>query len=66
MKSKAYLMGFDCAMNGANTTNCHFSIFSSEQNTREWEQGKQDGELEKLSDKKKKNKKWKKRNQTSS
>ena len=39
----AYKMGVDCAKNGANTTNCHFSIFSSSENTRAWEKGEKDG-----------------------
>lgn len=40
----AYEMGRDCAVNGANLTNCHFSIFSSPENTRAWERGKRDAE----------------------
>ena len=40
--SYAYKMGFDCGKNGANTTNCNFSIFNSEDNTKEWERGKTD------------------------
>ena len=36
----AYKMGVDCAINGANTTNCNFSIFSSPENTAAWERGK--------------------------
>jgi len=39
-KEYAYKMGKDCAKNGANTTNCHFSIFSSKENTEAWERGK--------------------------
>ena len=39
-KEYAYKMGKDCAKNGANTTNCHFSIFSSRENTDAWERGK--------------------------
>jgi len=39
-KDYAYKMGKDCAKNGANTTNCHFSIFSSKENTEAWERGK--------------------------
>jgi hypothetical protein len=38
----AYKMGYDCAKNGANETNCHFPIFSSPENTKEWERGKRD------------------------
>lgn len=38
-KEYAYKMGKDCAKNGANTTNCHFSIFSSKENTEAWDRG---------------------------
>lgn len=38
--SYAYRMGYDCEMNGANKTNCHFSIFSCVENTCAWEAGK--------------------------
>ena len=46
--SKAELMrgpydhGYDAAVNGANTVNCHFSIFNSRENTKEWERGNAD------------------------
>ena len=43
-KEYAYKMGKDCAKNGANTTNCHFSIFSSKENTEAWERGKKEKE----------------------
>lgn len=43
-KDYAYKMGKDCAKNGANTTNCHFSIFSSRENTEAWERGKNEKE----------------------
>lgn len=36
-KSYAYKMGADYARNGANTINCNLSIFSSKENTAEWE-----------------------------
>lgn len=36
--------GYDCGMNGANMTNCHFLIFSTPENTRAWECGKADAE----------------------
>lgn len=39
-QEEAYSYGFDCEVNGANQTNCHFSIFSSKENTKAWEQGK--------------------------
>lgn len=42
-KEYAYKMGLDCAKNGANEKNCHFSIFSSPENTRAWEKGEKDG-----------------------
>ena len=42
-KKYAYEMGVDCATSGANTTNCNFSIFTSKENTAEWERGKRDG-----------------------
>ena len=40
----AYKMGKDCALNGANEKNCHFSIFSSPEHTRAWERGKKEAE----------------------
>ena len=39
-QTEAYKLGYDCGVHGANTTNCHFSIFNSKANTREWEKGK--------------------------
>lgn len=37
----AFEYGYDCEINGPNhRTNCHFSIFSSKENTRAWEKGK--------------------------
>ncbi len=38
-----YDMGFDCGKYGPNARNCHFSLFSSLENTKEWERGKADG-----------------------
>lgn len=38
----AYKMGYDYEMNGANETNCHFSIFSSKENATAWEAGKRE------------------------
>ena len=32
--------GYDAEMNGANTTNCHFSLFSAPQFTAAWENGR--------------------------
>lgn len=42
-KEYAYEMGKDCGLNGANVKNCSFSIFSSSENTKAWEDGKRDG-----------------------
>jgi len=36
----AFDMGRDYALMGANTTNCHFSIFSSREMTKAWERGR--------------------------
>ncbi len=41
-KKDAYKMGYDCGLNGADEENCHFAIFSSPENTKEWERGKID------------------------
>jgi hypothetical protein len=43
----AYEMGFDCAVNGANTINCNFKIFNTPENTKAWEEGKRNGQKEK-------------------
>ena len=43
-KDVAYAMGIDCSINGANEHNCHFSIFSSPENTKKWEEGKKYGD----------------------
>lgn len=39
-RKEAYKRGYDCGINGANETNCLFSIFSSKENTKAWEQGR--------------------------
>lgn len=36
----AYAMGADCARNGPDETNCHFTIFSLPKFTAAWERGK--------------------------
>lgn len=41
---EAYRAGRDCALNGANTTNCHFKYFASRELTSEWERGKAEAE----------------------
>ena len=38
----SYKMGKDCAVNGANEKNCHFSLFQNRECTDAWEQGKKD------------------------
>jgi len=40
-------MGYDCGINGPNTTNCHFGIFSAPEFTKAWERGKARAEQEK-------------------
>ncbi len=45
-ESEAYSRGYDYGLNGANEENCHFSIFSSVENTKEWERGNADGKQE--------------------
>lgn len=39
----SYKMGRDYARNGANTTNCHFSVFQNKECTAAWELGRDDG-----------------------
>jgi hypothetical protein len=36
-------MGRDCAINGPNKQNCHFSLFANETLIKAWERGKQEG-----------------------
>lgn len=43
-EGEPYRMGRDCAKNGPNETNCHFSLFSSHEKMKEWERGKRDEE----------------------
>ena len=47
-KKYAYKMGYDCEINGANTKNCHFTIFSKKEFTEAWENGKKQARLDKL------------------
>lgn len=42
-----YQMGYDCAINGPNKTNCDLSLFATQTLTNEWERGKADGEASK-------------------
>lgn len=46
MLDKAYEAGKDCAANGSDTVNCHFSFFSSAENTEAWENGYNDKKKE--------------------
>ena len=39
-----YWKGYDCGKNGANIENCHYSLFSTPENTKAWERGKKDAE----------------------
>lgn len=39
---EAYEAGIDYAKNGANENNCNFSLFSSKEKTKAWEQGVDD------------------------
>ncbi len=39
-----YWNGYDAGLNGSNEINSHFSIFSTPENTKEWERGKIEGE----------------------
>lgn len=43
----AYKAGYDCGLNGANTTNCHFSLFATIELMKAWSDGKEDGEKDK-------------------
>lgn len=42
---RAYEAGRDAAINGPNTTNCHFRFFSSPESTAAWERGKASTQL---------------------
>ena len=43
----AWMAGRECAINGATTENCHFSLFARPKLTQAWERGKKAGEWEK-------------------
>jgi hypothetical protein len=43
-EKSAYNAGYDAEVNGANTTNCHFSIFSTPEKSKAWEMGRAAGE----------------------
>ena len=40
----AYDSGYDAGLKGPNTTNCHFSIFSTHEKTKAWKKGKAKGD----------------------
>lgn len=42
-KSCVYKAGYDCGFTMSNATNCHFSLFSSQERMREWYAGYCDG-----------------------
>lgn len=46
---RSYKMGRDYALNGANSTNCHFSLFQTDECTAAWEGGKEDAECSRQS-----------------
>lgn len=43
----AVAMGYDCGINGADEKNCHFSLFTTSELTKAWEQGKKKADEEK-------------------
>ena len=45
-KRQARKAGRDCARNGANTTNCHFSLFANHELMMEWQKGFDEGKAE--------------------
>ena len=42
-RETAFNMGMNCALKGANTDNCHFSVFAIEEFKCSWERGKREG-----------------------
>ncbi len=45
--TEAFNAGYDYGLRGANTTNCHFSLFATKELTAAWEAGKRAGETDK-------------------
>lgn len=41
---EVYNQLLDCRKNGANSTNCHFSLFSTPEKTKAWEDGKKNSQ----------------------
>lgn len=44
-RSVPYAMGWDAAVSGPDTTNCHFATFGTPETMRQWQAGKEAGEL---------------------
>lgn len=44
-KEHYFIMGYDCAINGANDINCNYLLFDTTEHKDLWEQGKKKGEL---------------------
>ena len=51
---QCYEAGFRCAVDGANTENCHFSFFGTHDKMEMWSEGNRDGK-----ERKPKEAKWK-------
>lgn len=43
-----YRAGHDAGLNGPNTINCHFRLFSTPEKTKEWERGNKAGAAERI------------------
>lgn len=54
-KDRAYRLGYDCGYNGPSLTNSSYLIFSTPENTKEWERGKRESEQVKKAETKKMN-----------
>jgi hypothetical protein len=39
-RQEAYKRGKECGLNGATIENCHYSIFTTEENKKAWEKGR--------------------------
>jgi hypothetical protein len=46
LNARAESAGYDAAVNGSNTTNCHFSHFGTPERTAAWERGNERGKRE--------------------
>ena len=45
-EKKAFAGGYDCGINGANTNNCHLSLFARPELMKAWTDGKKAAEKE--------------------